>query len=374
MPLWAVPASAGASARPAVTLTGSVGRLPAASGVVLVEAELALGRSAGRQHAATKLQDMPVADAKITGPSFRVAVPDSATLRRAEKLGHGIVNFDIVVDSGSSGTAQYVAAALTSAAAPGSTAVEAQLRSRVVSVPRFPRFKAMDARMRRTIEAAGGLAAVPDDGPFPCNWSRFRGLTHHETKIGQVHVANVGGVSDDYKYTTRDDATVSVGVSASPSSHYSASGSVTLTDSLSASGHLTFGKGAVHFVETLMYYQRYRNNNGISCPAGIRYKVQADHSAGNVAQGSGSPSKNPFGGCRRDKNGFIPLPPSGGFQVDRAKSATVGGATALYGLNVSASAGFTSDILEDYEASKKAGTSYICGSRSLPDVPIIYNS
>jgi len=52
MPFAAISASAALPSATVVTLTGSVGRLPAASGVVLVEAELALGRSISRQHVA----------------------------------------------------------------------------------------------------------------------------------------------------------------------------------------------------------------------------------------------------------------------------------------------------------------------------------
>jgi hypothetical protein len=280
MPPWAVEASARTSGPPAVTLTGSVGRLPAASGVVIVEAELALGRSTNRQHVPTEFEDIPVTSARLTGPAFRIAVPDSATLRRAESQGHGIVNFDVVVDSGSVGTAQYVPVALTPAA-PGNRATDAQLGSRVANIPRFPRFREIDARMRHAIEAAGGIAALPDDGPFPCIWKKYGHLIHHETKIGQVHVADVRGVTDDYMYTTRDDATLTVGESGAAGSGYSATGTITLTDTLSATGHGTYGKGSANYVTTLMYYQRYKNNNGIQCPVDVTYKIQANHSAGS---------------------------------------------------------------------------------------------
>jgi hypothetical protein len=367
-------ANAKAAITPAVTFTGSVGRLPAASGVVLVEAELPFGRNGDPQHVATYLEDVVVASARISGPAFRITVPSSPTLRHAETMGKGVVNFDLVVDSGSAGTSQYVPVALTQGAEPGNSQAEAHLRSGTTSVPRFPPFRPMSARMRQAIAVAGGLAGMPLDGPYSCTWRKHLGLSQHETKIGQVHVADARGVTDDFKYSVKDDATVTVGESGSSAKGYTVSGSITLTDSLSASGHGTFEKGANKYVTTLMYYQRYKNNGTIQCPPGVTYKLQADHSAGNVDPAKGSSPRNRSSSCRKDRSGSFELPAHYGWSRDRAKSATVNEAATVFHFSESASAGFTNDILQDYEAAAGAAVSYICGNGSLPGVPIIYNT
>ena len=222
------------------------------------------------------------------------------------------------------------------------------------------------------VEAAGGHA-VPGDGPYPCNWSKYGSLQNRDTNIGQVHVADRSGVTDEYTFIQEDDSTLTVGLSFDPSTNYSADGSITLTDSLGSTGRKTWAKGALVYVQTLIYYQRYKNNGAISCPS-TPYQVRADHAAGNVGTGSGTPASSPWGNCTNDPNGSFRLEQNSGWSLDRGRSATVNGAAMYGGLDISASTGFTSHILEDYEASATAGKSYVCGSTSLPDVPIIYNT
>jgi hypothetical protein len=76
-----------ASATPgaAVTLVGSVRNLPANSGLVVVEAEIAVGESKANSYLPTMLEDIPVASRPVTrgGSRFAVAVPNSSVLRRA---------------------------------------------------------------------------------------------------------------------------------------------------------------------------------------------------------------------------------------------------------------------------------------------------
>jgi hypothetical protein len=91
------------------------------------------------------------------------------------------------------------------------------------------------------VEAAGGHA-VPGDGPYPCNWSKYGSLQNRDTNIGQVHVADRSGVTDEYTFIQEDDSTLTVGLSFDPSTNYSAGGSITLTDSLGSTGKKTWGK------------------------------------------------------------------------------------------------------------------------------------
>src|SRR5215470_12931335 len=130
VPPLALAAGADASAQPAVILTGSVTGAPGPASV-LVTVELPFGRNTNRQHVATRLVDVPVARQDITGAAFRVEVPYSAALLRAEQVGQGNVNFYIIVFSGHQRTSQYVPVAMSRSAAPGNIAVARQVRSQV---------------------------------------------------------------------------------------------------------------------------------------------------------------------------------------------------------------------------------------------------
>jgi hypothetical protein len=170
---------------------------------------------------------------------------------------------------------------------------------------------------------------------------------------------------------------VSFGYSSDPSKEWSFGGNVTLTNSLSVSGHQVF-RSTNSYVDTLTYYQRYLDNGSETCPFPglLEYKNRAVGTADNVDFGKGNPGGDPYGGCTHAPNqfGHIPLNPRGGWSMDRATAATETVNGTAFGFQFSASAGFTKDILQDYEASRSQKKTYICGNQSLPNTPKIWDT
>jgi hypothetical protein len=371
MPLATAP---GAAARTsvAVTFNGSAGKLPAARGLLLVEAELALGRSTNRAHVASTLLDVPVASQQIAGGRFAVAVPDSPVLRRAERLGHGNVNFLLVIASGSWSTVQGVPVPLSPAAAPGNPAGAATARSRMVAVPRFPAYQPVGARAGRA--AAGGPAALASRRE-PCTWHRYGNENEKVTRIGEVHVADPRGMSDTYEYGTQADSSITIGFSeTSPTGPWSTSGSLTVNNSMGASGGWTAGRSTVIYANGHIYYQRYRSNDAQLCFGRI-WRNQADHAAGDAFPGTRRPPGIPYqGGCTHDPHGFGTVPAHTGFwNSDTSKAAGYGGIASAWGFSFGGSTGFTKYIKDTYRDHGSVKT-YVCGSASMPGVPIIYNT
>lgn len=139
---------------------------------------------------------------------------------------------------------------------------------------------------------------------------------------------------------------------------------------------MSTGNGEDRYVDTLMYYQHYVDNAATSCPDFPRfaYKNPTYQSAGNVASGSGFPGYYPHGSCRNSPYGSFPLSGASGWSQDSAKAFTEQVNGTLWGFNFSASAGFTTDVLQDYESPVHAVTTYICGNGQLPNMSRIYNT
>lgn len=371
MPL-AISAAAVASSIPAVVLTGSVGELPAQQALVIVEAEVPVGPG-GPHGAPAGYNDVPVATATVTGPAFRVAVPGSRLLTRIERGDHGYVEFVVIVDSGRMSTTTAMAVPMVTSAADGNVAVAAVAHARLAQFQGFPAFQHVPIAMSAIRAEILGSPAIG-----ACRWFKYRGQSSSETTIGEVHVAEVrNGPTDDYRFTHTDSTSVSFGYSTDPSKEWSFGGNITLTNSLSASGHQTFSDVNT-YVDTLTYYQRYLDNAAETCPFPglLEYKNRAVGTADNVDYGRGNPGADPYGGCTHAPGqfGHFPLNPGGGWSQDRAKAATETVNGAAWGFQFSASAGFTNDILQDYEASPTQKRTYICGNRALPDTPKIWDT
>jgi len=117
-----------AGPKPAVVVSGSVGNLQGGSALVVVQVGLPWGANNPR-HIPAGFHYPEVAIQTITSRSFSIGVPDSATLRRAAKLGHGIVEFNVLVFSGSRFTSQMYPYTLTSAGANGNRQALVQRRA-----------------------------------------------------------------------------------------------------------------------------------------------------------------------------------------------------------------------------------------------------
>jgi hypothetical protein len=365
--------TASASAGPAVTVTGRVSALPARQALVLIEAEVAAKHSG-------ELEDVVVATSTISGPAFRVPVPDSPLLRRIEAQDRGYVEFIAIVDSGRESATMAMPVAMAPAAGDGNAEARSALRSKIADFGQLTPFTPVPMSMKAV---RSYLRQDPGAGPG-CFWTPYGRQTHSETTIGEVHVARVKrGPTDEYTYTTTDVTDVSWGISLNPTKDYSEAGTVNLNDSVSASGHHTFSD-AKSYVDTLMYFQRYKDNGQVSAvcpdPGNIAYKNPADHAAGNVDPagavdpGTRGPRDSPYGGCTHDPYGSFALPANSGWSKDRADATTETINGTAWGFNVSAEAGFTNETLQDFEAGQQARTTYICGNGDLPNVSVIWNT
>lgn len=240
-------------------------------------------------------------------------------------------------------------------------------------VPALPAFHA--AQKAQLSQAPGGSA-----GPNPpwCVWIADGSQHDRPTRIGEVHVANTGGVTDTYEYGWQNDETVSWGVSASPDSNWSEGGTGSVTNTLGAHGGHTFGRGTDTYVYTQGYYQEYQGIGGNGGCAGYAsaYKVVQVGTAGNVDSEPGKPAGTPYkGGCINDPLNF-PLQSDSVWDYDHGQAETYGGAASFAGFSFTASDGFTSDVQHDYQTSENAATTWICGTpgKQPSNTPIVYDT
>jgi hypothetical protein len=367
-----------AASAPAVTLTGSVPALLGGSATVTVEAQLSQNRDA--RGVPQELEDAAVATAAITSPQFSIPVPASATLTQAEHEGSGIVQFEVILTSGTSATSVGFSAPLTAPTAVLNSAQRAAESSRIDQIPPFPPFMAAPRAQAAARTASRALAAGPDAvsgiSPIGCIWQVYGAQFDKLTKIGEVHVANAAGLSDDFEYTNQNDQTISWIISSGPKSGFTADGTMLLTTSLSANGGQTFGRGVTAYVYTTEFYQEYRGA-GWACrnDSGIAYKVLPVGTDSNVERGSGMPTGNPYGGCEHDPLGF-PLQRSSHWDSDHAKAEQYSSAVTIFGTGLTDTVGFSSDIYQNYVAAPGAATTYICGAPRVQaaNTPIIYNT
>jgi len=374
VPLGAAPADALISTRPAVTLAGSVGALPAASATVVVDVNVPTDlNSAGDPQ---QINEVPVASATITSSGFSIPVPASSTLQQAEQQGHGTVNFTVMAVSGSDLTAEGIPAPIDVSPAAANAAQLATQAAGIVQMPAFAAFRPMTATqaaaMKASNSAASDSAATPNIIP-PCTWKAYGSQYNDLTRVGEVHVANTSGLSDTFWFRHQNDETITFGYSASdPDGNWTGGGTISLTNTLSANGYHTFGQGAVDYADVTYYYQRYHDYIG-ECPGS--YEILAVGSADVVNPGTNTPPVNPYGGCKNDPYGIAFSSP-GGWDYDVGRGQTYSGIATVFGFTFGGSDGFNTDVEHDYTAASGAATTWLCGSPGdeITNSPIIYNT
>jgi hypothetical protein len=195
---------------------------------------------------------------------------------------------------------------------------------------RLPPFGAFSGAFR-----AGPTMRTHILGHGPCKFTPTGKAKERVTRIGEVHVIPVHGMSDKFEYTNRADSTISIGLSASPTSGFQFSGTGKVTNSIGTDAGFTAGPGTVSFVDSHFYYQRYIDNEVPACPENGPYKIQAVKAVGDAFKEMSShhPRNNPF----------------------------------------SATTGFSTDIRDEY-TNKTAHSQQLCGTKEMPDAPIIYNN
>ncbi len=386
-PLVAVfSATAQAAPRPVVTLTASAGNLPASSALAIVQVGLPYGANLSNHHIPAGFHYPAVAEQTINSGTFSIGVPNSATLREAGRLGNGVVEFNVLLFSGSRFSSQMIPVTLTPSAAGGNVQALAQAQSRLVPMQRFRAFSPMPASMRqavstvrRTLSTAGRVTSpngiIPNLGCGPVADGSPKEVL---TRIGEVHVGGDTGLTMRFVYNNTSDTTLSVGVStSSDSGAWSADGSYTTTNSLGTSGGFTASKSTRVYADGDMWYQRYHWTGG--APLCAKWTNQVVSAVGDATEGSNSPSGNPYGGC---SPGVDPLGDAvvshkmGTFDSDRAVAKGYSGDATVYNFTFSGHTGFTSTIHHDYMYNNPGGSDiYVCGGDSgmMPNSKVIYS-
>lgn len=360
-----------ASAAPAVvTLTGSVPALPASSATVYAQVEVPIDvNSKGVPH---QIDADTVASETITSPEFSIPIPDSATLDQAEQSGKGIVNFEIIVSSGANVTSWGQSVPVTASAAVMAGPQVSMGAGNVFRFSALPAFRA---------SGIAQPAVSPDrDPPGECVWTPYGSEVDDLTRIGEVHVANTPGVSDQFVYVNSNDQTISIGYSGSPTADWSIAGTVTLTNSIGTKGSYTFGQGEVIYVDTTGIYQEYEgtSSGGADECDGLPTAWEAEEfgTDGNAQPGTNKPQGNPYsGGCINDPYN-IELIHNEGYDSDHGTATTYDTVSTVFGYSFEGSDGFTTDVEHDYSAGENAATTYICGPKNyqVDNSPILYNT
>jgi hypothetical protein len=368
----AVPAAAllvagpsAAAGTPVVTFTGTI-ELPAATGTLAVQAE-----QGHRQLDPAVLTDVTVASQEISSGDFRISVPESAALAKAEA--NGWVPFVIVVESGKYVTMQSISVPVSGQAANGNAAVAQELSSRTAALPAFSPFRLSAASPRL-------LASSPGAIPPPCKWDRDGREQEKPIHIGEIHLTKQRHLLLNWDYGTEADTTVTVGYSATGDGHWTDSGSYTATNSISTDSGFSTGPDVnrLRYAVGQAYFQRYKTSGGCIVQG---YKIQLDHMAGDSwlggtgAHHNMAPKPNPFHGCleSEDPYGNVILHPGDHWSADRATAATISGGATVYGFSFSQSSGYTSNIADNYINNRGGRTTFICGRGYMPNIPIVYN-
>jgi hypothetical protein len=356
---------------PVVTLTGSIPALAGDPATLFAEVQLPLDRNA--QGFPRRLEDETVASESITSSEFSLPVPDSPTLDRAEESGKGIVNFEIIVLSGTRTTAWGLSVPIT---ATPSTLNLSQASTEIAHVVQVPAFPALHVDQRANPDAVTTPGGV---SPPECSWTEYGGQTDKTTRIGEVHVASATGVADTFEFRTENDQTISWGVTATgPTSGWLVGGTESLTNSLRAGGGQTFGPGTVSYVTTTGYYQEYR---GIGVSGGCdgfddAFRTDEVGTSDVVDSGSGKPARSPYkGGCVNDPL-KTPLQKNSTWYYDDGLAKTYGDAATAFGFSFSDSDGFTMDVEHSYSTTSNSPTTWLCGvpGDQPTDTPVLYNT
>jgi hypothetical protein len=380
-PLVVAASAAQARPKPAVALSGSVGSLQGGSALVVVQVGLPWGADNPR-HIPAGFHYPAVAVQTITSRSFTIVVPESATLRRAATLGHGIVEFNVLVFSGSRFTSQMYPFTLTAAGANGNRQALAQAQRQAASLGKFRPFAPDPASVRHGVSllrhtlAAHSGRALSSAG---CGVHAYGNPKEDLTRIGEIHVGSSKGLSMRWVYYATSDTTLTVGLStSSPTGPWSEDGSYTTTNSLGAGSGFTATNPTLIYTDGDEWYQRYVTSP--QQPLCGWWTNQVVSAVADSVEGVNSPPRNPYGGCAPGDSpyGYARINPNGYFQADRGTAQGYSGDATLWGFTFGGHTGFTSSIHHryDYNPPQPAGDSYVCGGGSgmMPNSAILYSS
>jgi hypothetical protein len=371
-----IPASAVSTALASTTSAGSItlsGALPRTSAPVSILAEVEIGSDYGAHHIPRKLEDIPVTSGSAPAGSstFSLVLPRSQTLLRSARQGHGFAEVSVIVRSGSSVTQQFLPVPVLATAASGDRQVATELQERAAAMHAFP-------AMRVSAKSIPARAYLSPSDIIPCGWEAYGNEYEGVTRIGEVHVADLTGVTEGFEYQNSADSTVTLGISETAGSGFYGDGTVSITNSIGTDSGFTAGQGTRRYVQSHMYYQEYTSDGNAACPTPANYRIQAVQDAGDsfLENSASEPSASPYGGCSpgEDPYGNDTLQAETGyFDTDKGTAETISDAQKWLGFTFGSTSGFSSNLYDKY-ANKTSGDQYVCGTYYMPDVPTVYNN
>jgi Concanavalin A-like lectin/glucanases superfamily len=189
-----------------------------------------------------------------------------------------------------------------------------------------------------------------------------------ETTIAELHAWADTTVTFTYGRTA--DSTIGVGYSRNGSTGWSLSGSQHVSNNASARSP-SYGPAYGKVERGQFNYQKYKILNTCS---GITYKVAPtvwtggiDNGGANVAAADGHCLDSDYAGKRASWDGGS----GAAFDTTREKAATYGAAVTVFGAQLSARSGFSSNVHIHWHFVTPGVTHWLCGSNNVPALAAI---
>ena len=381
-----VPVSASSAVTPSIiaSLTGPLPTFAAGSGTALVIGIPDLsGMSTG-----SSVQMVPLASEPVSGASFSISISMSPIVQSwLSGLTSPVANVMVIIQSATSMSAETVVIPLGSAtSAPTSTTSPTSSGSTqvpVVTTSAFPSPWAYSpassgAPSTSALRHAQALAGLPrPTGSVSPNYN-YGGCpayllsdAEESTQIGELHTANVTGMTARYYYENYADSTITTGFSSS-NSNFQAGGTVSVTNSIGTNASTAEAAGQHNFIGSHLMYGDFLVS---SAYCGSFYAVMSYDAIGDVYQNSQAP-ENPWGSCAADPySGVATVSANGGTYGTHSQTAEEYSAIAsAFGFTFGGSTGYSSSIDIEWHNNGTVAT-YVCGNNNVANLAsILYNN
>lgn len=345
------------AAAPVVALATVGGQLPAAA-TAAAPARIVVEGVAGL--AGTKVGDVetdPILATQLvsSGTRFALPIPGTAAARALTSPTTGTMNIHTIVLSAAGVTDTYATAKAGAADVGALKAYDSALTGAYAS-------------QHRTA-AIGSAIPVPP----PCVWRTTQVVRDVATRVGELHVASSPAkVSATYEYYTHADSEFDIGVTAD-GAHWSANGSLSITNNTSTNEDVTRGTGFVKYIDAHFDYAKQTADDPITC--GSSQRQMASNWDGDVFPGPNTPPFNPWGGCKADPNGYAQLVGNASWTHFSGSGKQYSGIASPMGFGFSGHTGYETGNGFVYRNPAGAPTTYLCSANSpVSDWHVIYNN
>ena len=363
-----------------VAITGPVPAFAATTGTVSLLGEPDMSNMV----AGSSIDLVPLASEAVSGTAFSLSLAMTPTVQSwvagiSGPTGNGLV----VVQSGSTTTVESIelpvstmeAATNTTTSTSGTTPTPS-----TVTINTFPASwnsaavatataSAVRSRLQSSGVTKGTINPTPQYSYGGCNAVLLTDGEDSST-IGELHTANVTGMTAKYKYQNTASSSITAGISSS-NSGFTGGGSVSVTNSIGTTAATTGTSGTHAYVISDFLYGDFLVSGGY---CGNFYVVMPYDAIGDVNQGSNAPS-NPWGSCASDPNLGTAVVGSGNTYGTHSQTAqNYGYIASAFGFSFGGSTGYTTSIAITW-TNGSSGTTYICGNNGPANsASILYNN